>query len=320
MMIGKMKIIVTESESFSKEAFAILSSLGEVSLLNVDSRQSLMEECRDAEVLFVRLGFKIDSEIIDQLPNLKYILSATTGTDHINLDYFEQKGGKIICLKGETEFLGSIPSTAEHTWALLLSLIKKIPSSFDHIKSGQWNRNLFKGNNLKGKRLGILGMGRVGMQVAKFATAFEMEVGFYDTDKKEVSYQNFDSPEKLFSWSEIICIHIPLDSKNENFVNEELLGHVRKDVLIINTSRGNVWDENYIAQKIRDSDIAGVATDVLQNELDLKILKESSLINLSKQGFNVIITPHIAGATYESMAMTEEFIAEKLKITLSSSS
>lgn len=315
-----MKIIVTESESFSKEAFAILSSLGEVSLLNVDSRKSLMEECRDAEVLFVRLGFKIDSEIIDQLPNLKYILSATTGTDHINLDYFEQKGGKIICLKGETEFLGSIPSTAEHTWALLLSLIKKIPSSFDHIKSGQWNRNLFKGNNLKGKRLGILGMGRVGMQVAKFATAFEMEVGFYDTAKKEVSYQNFYSPEKLFSWSEIICIHIPLDSKNENFVNEELLGHVRKDVLIINTSRGNVWDENYIAKKIRDSDIAGVATDVLQNELDLKILKESPLIDLSKQGFNIIITPHIAGATYESMAMTEEFIAEKLKITLSSSS
>lgn len=320
MMIGKMKIIVTESESFSKEAFAILSSLGEVSLLNVDSRKSLMEECRDAEVLFVRLGFKIDSEIIDQLPNLKYILSATTGTDHINLDYFEQKGGKIICLKGETEFLGSIPSTAEHTWALLLSLIKKIPSSFDHIKSGQWNRNLFKGNNLKGKRLGILGMGRVGMQVAKFATAFEMEVGFYDTAKKEVSYQNFDSPEKLFSWSEIICIHIPLDSKNENFVNEELLGHVRKDVLIINTSRGNVWDENYIAKKIRDNHIAGVATDVLQNELDLKILKESPLINLSKQGFNIIITPHIAGATYESMAITEEFIAEKLKITLSSSS
>lgn len=311
MMIGKMKIIVTESENFSKEALAILASIGEVSLLNIESRESLINQCTDAEILFVRLGFKIDAEIIAGLPSLKYILSATTGTDHIDVAYFEQRGGKIICLKGETEFLGSIPSTAEHTWALLLSLVKKIPSSFNHVKTLEWNRNLFKGNNLKDKKIGILGMGRVGKQVAKFADAFGMKIGFYDTLEKDVAYQKFDTPEKLFSWAEIICIHIPLDSENENFVNEQLLNFAKKECLIINTSRGNVWDEKIIAEKIKKAELSGVATDVLQNELNLKILKTNPLIDLANKGYNVIITPHIAGATFESMEMTEEFIAKK---------
>ena len=313
-----MKIIVTESENFSPQAFEVLSTIGQVLLLDIKSRQELMEQCIDADILFVRLGFKIDSEIIDRLPNLKYILSATTGTDHLDEDHFKAKGGKVVCLKGETEFLGSIPSTAEHTWALLLSLIKKVPSSFEHVKSGGWNRNLFKGNNLRGKRIGILGMGRVGMQVAKFATAFEMEIGFFDTAEKNVDYQKFDTAEKMFSWSEIICIHIPLNKENENFVDEKLLNFANEECLLINTSRGNVWDEKIVAEKILKAEISGVATDVLQNELDLDVLINSPLTDLANKGYNVIMTPHIAGATFESMAMTEKFIADKMILELAS--
>ena len=146
---------------------------------------------------------------------MKYILTATTGLDHIDVDCFEKRGGKVISLKDEVAFLSSIPSTAEHTWALLLSLVKKLPSSFESVKEGFWNRNLYKGNNLKGKRIGILGLGRVGVQVAKFAQAFDMEVSYFDCIKKETNLAEFNTAEALFEWAEILSIHIPL---NKNII------------------------------------------------------------------------------------------------------
>lgn len=310
MKNGKMKIAITESQDFSKIGIQKLEAVGQVLQFDFSSIEELIHECKNVEVLFVRLKFKFTQDVLSQFSNLKFILSATTGTDHIDEAFFVKQGGKIICLKGETKFLEQIPSTAEHTWALLLSLIKKIPFSFDDVKQGNWNRDSFKGNNLKNKKIAILGMGRVGKQVAKIANCFEMEVGFYDIKEVEVSYLRFDSPELLFQWADIISIHIPQNKFNESFINKELFSHIQSSAFLINTSRGGVWDEAALCKMILHKQIKGVATDVLKNELDYKI-KENDLVALSKKGFPVIITPHIAGATFESMGMTEEFIVEK---------
>ena len=306
-----MKIAITESENFSQEAFDRLSKVGDVLRLNIKSSAELAEKCQDADAIFIRLGYKIGKNTIDNLPKLKYILSATTGTDHIDEAYFTARGGNVICLKGETGFLDSIPSTAEHTWAILLALARKIPSAFDHVKLNGWDRNPYKGNNLRGKKFAILGLGRVGKQVAKFADAFGMEIAFYDTAIFPSHYNRMQNAEDLFAWGDVISIHIPLNERNVGFVNSQLLDFATRDAWLINTSRGQVWDELAVAEKLKNGTIKGVATDVIAEEHDAKVQAKNPLVVLAKNNYNLIITPHIAGATYESMEMTEIFIAQK---------
>ncbi|OXA81471.1 hypothetical protein B0A65_04225 [Flavobacterium frigidimaris] len=313
-MIGKMKIVVTESQDFSEQALVLLSEIGTVILLDVQDENSLQDCLKDADILFVRLRFHISVKIIDSAPQLKYILTATTGLDHIDVDYFESNGGKVISLKGEYDFLSSIPSTAEHTWGLILSLMRNVTRAFDDVKNGFWRRDLFKGNNLKGKKIGLLGLGRVGSQVANYAEVFGMEIGFYDHENiKKANCKSFDNPKEMFSWADIISIHIPLKVENIHFVNGELLDQIKSNAFLINTSRGAVVDELYLCQLIEKKTIKGYASDVLENEIISKNnLENEKLIMLAKENYNVILTPHIAGATYESMEMTEEFVVRKL--------
>lgn len=306
-----MRILITESENFSPKAIGELQKQFEVIQHDFKSIDKLIENIAEAEVLFVRLRFKLTKEILRKAPKLKYILTATTGLDHIDIDYFESCGGQVISLKGETNFLNSIPSTAEHSWALLLALLKRIPSSFNDVQFGNWNRDNFKGNNLFGKKIGILGLGRVGKQVANFAQVFGMEVGYFDTASQVNSHKKFSNPEEMFSWADVISIHIPYDAENENFVNQELLQNCKEHAVLINTSRGNIWDEKFVGELLEQKKIFGIATDVLQDEFNKESLKHNSLIQLANKGYNSIITPHIAGATYESMAMTEDFVTAK---------
>ncbi|NNT72581.1 hypothetical protein HKT18_10165 [Flavobacterium sp. IMCC34852] len=313
-----MRILITESEDFSPNAIAELQKHFEVVQRDFTSLEDLTENIAEVDVLFVRLRFKLTQEILEKAPKLQYILTATTGLDHIDTNYFESRGGKVISLKGEVDFLGSIPSTAEHTWALLLALLKKIPTAFEDVKDGNWHRDHFKGNNLRGKKIGILGLGRVGKQVAHFAEAFGLEIGYFDIVAQTNKYKCFSNPQEMFAWAEIISIHIPYNTENENFVNEELLKHCQKNAVLINTSRGNVWDEKFVAELLKQDKIFGIATDVLQDEFNQKQLKRNPLVELATEEYNIIITPHIAGATYESMSMTEEFIVSQfLKTTTS---
>lgn len=317
MPTGSMKILLTESEDFSPKAIAELQQHFEVTCCTLKSQDELLAKIGDYDVLFVRLRFKLTQGVLAKAPNLKYILTATTGLDHIDVAYFESRGGKVISLRGETDFLGSIPSTAEHTWALLLALLKKIPASFEDVRDDNWHRDAFKGHNLKGKKIGILGLGRVGKQVAHFAEAFGLEVGYFDIAAQTNSYKSFSNPQELFGWADIISIHIPLHDATINFVNELLLQHCQPHAVLINTSRGAVWDEKCLAEMLKQNRIGGIATDVVSDEYHKENIKNNPLVQLANSAYNVIITPHIAGATYESMAMTEEFIVSKfIKMTV----
>lgn len=312
MKTGKKKLLITEPDNFSQKALTMLSQAFDVKSIKIKDREELQLEISSVDAIFIRLGFVIDKEILDKASNLKFILTATTGLDHIDVDYFKSLGGEVISLKDEVDFLKSIPSTAEHTWALLLALLKKVPTSFDHVKKGGWNRNLFINTNLKEKKIGILGLGRVGSQVADFAKAFGMEIGFFDVKNVESNFLRFNSPGELFNWADIITIHIPYSVENEKFIDKELLSFVKKGTVLINTSRGGVWDENEVARLTMNGNFSGIATDVLENELNEETIELNTLVDLARQNYNVIITPHIAGATKESMEMTEDFVAKKL--------
>jgi D-3-phosphoglycerate dehydrogenase len=304
-----MNILITEPVDYSLRALGYYAALGDVNRMAPET--SLSEAVRTAEVLVLRLKYFIGREVMDQAANLKYIITPTTGLDHIDHEYAAARGIKIISLKGETEFLDAIPSTAEHTWALLLALARNLPDAVADVKLGNWNRQAFRGHNLADKKIGLLGVGRVGRQVARFAQAFGMKVTGFDPFQQRWpdGVERIEQIGAFLSSVDILSIHIPLQG-NELFFTRELMMLLPQGCWIINTSRGGVWDESALADLLRSGRIGAIATDVLDGELDDSWVR-GPLMEAAKEGFKVLITPHIGGATIESMHATEDFVARK---------
>ena len=309
-----IKILNSEAEGYSKEAESILSSLGHLKQGNLN-RTSLIEIISEYDVLIVRLGNNIDKEIIDAGVNLKAIVTATTGLNHIDVTYANEKNVNVISLKGEYEFLKNISATSEHTIGLLLSLLRNIPAASKSVKNGNWNRNLFKGKEISGKRFGILGYGRIGVKVAKYAKAFGAKVIVYDIKKIPPQQEDIivvNTIDELLENCDILSIHLPFDESTSNLIDKYKINKMPETGIIINTSRGEIINEMDLLESLESSRISGVALDVLADEHMNNSIGTHPLIEYSKNHDNLIITPHIGGATYESMHETEMFIASKV--------
>lgn len=308
-----MKILITE-KNYSKKALNTLQELGEVIYGNADWK-FILDSIPEIDVMVIKLGFNFNEDFFKHAKKLKYIVTSTTGTNHISLP--QNSNIQIISLKGETEFLKNITPTAEHTWALILSLIRKVPNAVESVKKFNWNRDDFIGTELKGKILGIIGFGRIGVMVAKIGIAFGMHVKFYD---KNIAASENSEPyiigttlEEVLSTSDIISLHIPSSRNNKNFLNKKLLSKLKESAYLINTSRGDVLDELYLLKMLEEKKIFGAALDVLSDEnVEYKNwVKENALVRYARTSNNLLITPHIGGACEESMKLTEDFISEK---------
>jgi D-3-phosphoglycerate dehydrogenase len=161
--------------------------------------------------------------------------------------------------------------------------------------------------------LGILGYGRIGKKIAEYGNVFGMEVGIYDPHIQKCNVKRFNSIETFLEWTDILSIHLPLNKETKGMLNENLLRKLPKGALIINTSRGAVIDEPALVKLLEEKHIAGAAVDVLSAEQPKELRNESVLLKYAKGNDNVIITPHIGGATIDSMKKTEVFVANKLK-------
>ena len=310
----KIKILNSESKDYSQEAYSVLLSLGSVQQSNLN-RKSLLELIPEYDVLIVRLGNYIDKEIIDTATNLKAIITATTGLNHIDVKYANQKNVEIISLQGEYEFLKNISATSEHTIGLLLSLLRNIPSASNSVKDSIWDRNLYKGKEISGKIFGILGYGRIGVKVARYAKAFGAKVIVHDVKKitsEEEGIVVVDTLDELLKNCDILSIHVPFNESTSNLIDKYKIDKMQKTSIIINTSRGEIINETDLLTALESSRISGAALDVLADEHINPIKQSHPLIEYAKNHDNLIITPHIGGATYESMHKTEIFMAEKL--------
>lgn len=316
MRLHNPQIVIAEAGEYSAEALALYKQLGELQQFLSPDEIGFEDAIAISNVLVVRLAKVWNAASLAQAHHLQYIVTPTTGLDHIDIAYCETRNIKILSLQGETHFLDNIPSTAEHTWALLMASMKRLVPATADVLQGVWNRNDWKGNNLQGKSIGIIGLGRVGRQVARFATAFGMRWLAYDINEEQLRNEAVQpvSLIELLQQSDVISIHIP-GTGNDNFLSAELLQHCKPGSVLINTSRGNVWNEEAVAGLIEQGLIAAVATDVIHDELNGHLTK-SPLWQLAQHNNRVLITPHIAGATYESMAATEIFIAKKLQQAL----
>lgn len=308
----KWRILNVEPENYSPQAVEILRQMGEVRLAQPD-RTGLLAAVSDVDALIVRLAFQIDEQVIAAAPNLRAVVSATTGLDHIDLAAAERHGVKVLSLRGEEEFLKSIPATAELTWGLLLSLTRNIPAAFDSVLQGSWQRDLYKGHDLAGRRLGILGLGQIGHMVARYGLAFNMQVLAYDpvSSRRMEGVTAVVSMDELLRQSDILSIHVPFNASTIGLIGRRELDLLPDGALLVNTSRGDIVEEKALAAALESGRIAGAALDVLSNERS-EALTTSPLIQYARTHSNLILTPHIGGATYESMAATEIFMAKKL--------
>ena len=235
------RILNAEPNGYSEEARRILQGIGDLVEKSV-SQEELAEAAASFDVLIVRLGLQVSRQVIESASRLRVIVSATTGLDHIDLEAAGERDAAVLSLRGEQEFLRSVHSTAEHTWALLLALVRRIPWAFEDVKKGKWRRDKFRGVELSGGRLGILGLGRLGEQVARYGQAFGMEVGAYDPYRKGwmEPVRRFDSLEDFLAWSRICSVHVPLNDETNGLLNGERLRQLPKGALVVNTTRGGV--------------------------------------------------------------------------------
>jgi D-3-phosphoglycerate dehydrogenase len=305
-----------EPDNYSPEAAAILEELGRLDN-TVLSGEALMQRLGEYDVMIVRLANQIDSKVIDAGRHLKAIVTATTGLDHIDVAYAQSKGIAILSLRGEYEFLRSIPATAEHTWGLLLALLRHIPAAHQSVLAGEWNRDRFRGRDLAGQTLGILGLGRIGEKIARYGTAFGMRVVAFDPYRKNWidGVERCASQAELLRRSQVFSIHVPLNDSTRNLIGREELKLLPYNAVLVNTARGEVIDETALVEALENGQLAGAALDVLCDERSEARLA-SPLVAYARAHNNLVLTPHIGGATLESMAATEIFMARKLQAFL----
>ena len=308
-----ISILNLEPEGYSLQARDLLEKVGKVED-GPFTRNNLIRQIPAYNALIVRLAHRIDREIIDTGENLEVISTATTGLNHIDTDYAKERKIDVLSLKGETKFLEDIHATAEHTWALILALIRKVPQSFQSVKKGEWDRDSFKGRELHGATLGIVGFGRIGKKIAKYGQAFGMAVIAYtkDTIDQLDGVSLVDSLSTILEKSDIVSIHVPLNSTTRMMFRDKEFNIMKKGSILINTSRGEIIDEDALMNAIKYGFLAGAALDVLDGEAVLIQKTKSKIIEFATNDNRLIITPHIGGATFESMEKTEIFMAKKL--------
>lgn len=307
-----LKILCPEPESFSKEGLEFASKIFKLTAKPMN--QKLFESnLKYFDGALIRFNTKISKKLLSKNKNLKFIISPTTGLDHIDIEFCKKFKIKVFHLKNNKNFLKQLPGTAELTFALLLSLLRKIPTAFESVKNGNWETGPYRGLELSNKTIGIIGFGRLGKMVAKIALSFNMKVIFFDPFKKSVSkkIKKISNLNELLKNVDILSLHLHLNENTHHLIGEYELSLLKKESVIINTSRGSIIDNLALLKCLEQSKIMGAALDVLEDETAIIQKNKNPLIEYSKNNNNLIITPHLGGSTYESVKKSDYYILNK---------
>jgi D-3-phosphoglycerate dehydrogenase len=311
-----MRILLSESESYNADALAILSSIGDLECAELHDRSSLMSAVREVDVLVVRLRHRIDAELIAAAPRLRVIVSPTTGLDHIDLDAAASRQIAVLSLKDEKAFLDGITATAELTWALILELARRVGSAHREVLRGRWNRDAWRGNGLKGRVLGLLGYGRLGRIVGEYGRAFRMHVIANDPNVTDYAdHVRAVTLDELLTDADVLSVHAHLDGTTVGLVGARQIDRMKRGAWLINTARGKIVDETALLDALQSGRLGAAALDVLSGETSGQRgwLEANPLLVYARAHDNLILTPHIGGATVDAMAETEIFMARKLR-------
>lgn len=309
------RILVTESLGFSATAAGMLKELGVVTMADIRDRPELLTLAADATVLWVRLRHLIDAEVLDAAPSLRCIVTPTTGLNHIDAAAASGRGTPVLSLFGASDFLRDVRATAEHTLALVLALLRQLPAAAAHTKGGGWDRDSFRGRELYGKTVGLVGYGRIGRIVARYLRAFDCNVLATDP---ALSSSDLDdgtilvSLAELLRRSDIVSIHASYSPRSRGFFGRAQIEAMRPGAFLVNTARGELLDSDALVAALASGRLAGAAVDVLVGEA-AATRGEDPLISYARTRDNLVLTPHIGGCTVESMEKTECYMAGRLR-------
>lgn len=315
-----MKIVFLDSDTMGDVSFAPIAEKGELILYPRSTPQQAIERVKDCEVLIVN-KIIVNKELVDAAPKLRLICEAATGVNNIDIEYARSKGIPVRNAAGY-----STESVAQVTFMHILNLVGHA-SYFDRrVKTGEYYENgMFSDMSwpffeLKGKKLGIIGMGNIGQRVARIAVAFGMEVAYYSTSGTSHCKDYPSLPlEDLLSVSDIVTIHAPLNDATRNLVTYDRLKLMKPSAYILNMGRGGIINEQDLADALSDNIIAGAATDVYAREplepghpyLKFKDYTDKDGRCLKEK---LLLTPHIAWTSDEALKTLVEKIAENIDL------
>jgi D-3-phosphoglycerate dehydrogenase len=258
-----------------------------------------------AEGLIVRSGTQVTRNLISRAGQLKTIGRAGVGVDNVDLDAATERGIAVFNAPG-----GNTTAAVELTIALLISVARRIPAAEASLRRGEWDRSVFKGVELRGKTLGLIGAGRIGGEVATRCQAFGMDVVVYDpylaeerAEELGVELVGFD---EVAARGDFISIHVPLTDETRGIVEEETLRRMKSTAFVVNASRGGVVDEDALANALHDGVIAGAALDVYETE---PLAADSPL----RAAPNLVLTPHLGASTAEAQVGVATEVAAKIR-------
>jgi len=289
------KLYFLETDEDHQDLKEMVKDMDCTFLSGVLTEDEIIENCKDATILSTFIYSPVTKKVIDNLPRLKLVATRATGFDNIDIQHAKKKG---IVVSNVPAY--GFNTVAEHGFGLLLNLLRNITRAQAHLReTGKFFYKGFKGRDLKDKTLGIIGTGRIGLNMARIGKGFGMKVIAYDIilnhqAAKEIGYQ-YKSLDEVLAESDVISLHVPLLPSTYHLINEERLKKMKKGAILINTARGGLVDTDALLKAIDQGHLGGAGLDVVENETSLS--SNHPLLNRD----NVIVTPHIAFYTTEAM-------------------
>jgi D-3-phosphoglycerate dehydrogenase len=267
-------------------------------------------------ILDASMKVAFDRAMLDRAPRLRVISTATTGADHIDAKALAERGITLLTLAGERDVLRSLTPAAELSWALLMACSRQLRGAIAHVLQGNWKRERFPGIMLKGKVLGVIGCGRIGTWMARYARAFDMDVLGYDpfiaSWPEQIRKTELDS---LLSSADFVSVHVPLSDQTRGMLGAREFALMKRGAVFINTSRGAVTDEAALGEALIDGRLAAAGVDVLEGEPDVD---RHPLVEYARAHDNLIITPHIGGFSPDAVKVVVAHAAKRMAAVLNS--
>ena len=318
-----MKIIVFELEDWEREVFERLSDEHEVALLSESLSPENAADHADADVISTFIYSQLDRAVLEQLPNLKLIATRSTGFDHIDLDYCEQND---VALCNVPTYGDN--TVAEHVFGLLLTLSHKLDEAIDRTRKGDFSSRGLQGFDLEGRTMGVIGTGSIGRHTIRIARGFGMEVVAHDVkpDEEAAGELGFDYVEfdELLRCSDVISLHVPSTPQTHHLLSHEQFDQMKEGVVIINTSRGDLIDNQALVRGLAEGKVRGAGLDVLPEE---PVIREEAELLRSvyerKHNLDALLADHVlirlrsAVVTPHSAFNTREAVSRILHTTVS---
>jgi D-3-phosphoglycerate dehydrogenase / 2-oxoglutarate reductase len=302
------RVLVTDAVALSGLQPLVASDAFEVVSVDDSGSDEFVSSLATADALIVRSATKVTREMLSLAPQLKAVGRAGVGLDNVDIPAMSERGIAVFNAPG-----GNTIAAAELTMALLISVARKVSAAEASLRAGNWDRAAFKGVELRGKTLGLIGAGRIGSEVAMRCKAFEMDVIAYDpylsptrADELGIEMVAF---EEVLERGDFISVHVPLTEETRGIIGSDALGRMNPTTFVVNASRGGVVDEPALAKALHNAAIAGAALDVYETE---PLPDDSPL----RDAPNLVLTPHLGASTAEAQFGVATEVAHKVRLLL----